>query len=103
MAPFDPFAPMRLGLSFAAMLTEANMVIAMRVAGMAGLWSVTPSENARMIGEKAAAFTHATIESQKAILRGTEPFTAAERALAPIRKQTRANARRLVRRGPKLR
>ena len=53
MKPFTtPAEAMRLTMQSSMMLAEANMVIAMRMLGMGGMWRVTPSENARMVQEK---------------------------------------------------
>ena len=82
---------------------EAQMVMAMRIAGMAGWWSVVPSENARMVNEKAPAFAEAGAAAGRAMMRGADPATMLSVWARPIRRRTGANARRLSRRGPKLR
>ena len=81
---------------------EAQMVMAMRIAGMAGYWSVVPSENARMVSEKAPAFAEAGVAMGRAAMRGGDPAAMLRAWTRPIRKRTGANARRLSRRGPKL-
>lgn len=83
------------------MALEAQSVIAMRLWGMAGLWSVTPSENRRMVSEKAAAFTRSGTAVARALMQGQSVESAAAAGLRPIRKATRANSRRLSRRGPR--
>ena len=92
----------RLALQSTLMLAEAQRVIAMRVAGMAGVWDVTPAEDARMVAEK----SHAAVASGQAMLRtamaGGSAGAVALAGLKPVRAKTRANAGRLAKRGPKL-
>ena len=78
------------------------MVMAMRIAGMAGYWSVVPSENARMVSEKAPAFAEAGVAMGRAMMHGADPATMVRAWARPIRRRTGANARRLSRRGPTL-
>ena len=85
------------------LLSEAQAVIAMRVIGLAGFWSVTPYENKRMVSEKAYALTKSASEATRASLRGAPPDAVIAAAIKPIRQKTRANARRLSKRGPKVR
>lgn len=80
---------------------ETQSVVAMRLFGMAGLWSVAPSENSRMVSEKSRAFTQSLFDTQRAVWSGARPEQVAAAALAPIRRTTRANALRLSRRGPR--
>ncbi|MBY6160463.1 antifreeze protein [Mameliella alba] len=82
------------------MAAEAQAVVSMRLLGMAGLWSVTSQETTRMMREKTEKFPLAMQEATRAALRGDDPFGA---ALGPLHRQTRANALRLARRGPKWR
>jgi len=44
-------------------IAEAQAVVAMRMMGMAGVWSVTPAEDARMMSEKVQALTRAASDS----------------------------------------
>lgn len=81
---------------------EANAVIAMRLWGMAGFWSVPATENARMLTEKLEASSKAVILANQALLSGKSPAVAAASALGPFRSKTRANAKRLGKRGMKL-
>ncbi|WP_232831315.1 antifreeze protein [Pseudogemmobacter bohemicus] len=100
MFPFLPPSPaqmMRLGLRSTAMMAEAQAVIAMRMAGMMGMWPVSPGENARMVSEKIAALQEAQVAVMKAVMKGASPATMAEAALRPVRRRTKANAGRLAR------
>jgi hypothetical protein len=91
----------RLWAQMAMIGWEAQAVIAMRLLGMGGVWSVTPSENTRMVTEKAAAFTTAAMQGALAAAQGKRPDEIAQTMLRPIRRKTRSNSRRLARRGPK--
>jgi hypothetical protein len=95
-----PIQMMSLSIRTATMLAEAQMVIGMRMLGMAGMWRVTPSENTRMVNEKLAAAQESAFAATRAALLGKSPATIAEHALKPIRRRTSANAKRLTRRGP---
>ena len=79
-------------------MAEAQAVIAMRVWGMAGLWAVTPQENDRMVSEKFDAYTRAVTAAGQAAMVGSD---VAKAAMKPIRQATRANVKRLAKRGPK--
>jgi hypothetical protein len=95
-----PAQLMQLSFRTSVMLAEAQMVIAMRMLGMMGLWRVLPSEKARMSSEKLAAMGEAALASSRAILIGQPPVKVAEAALKPVRRRTASNVRRLARRGP---
>jgi hypothetical protein len=82
------------------MLAEANMVIAMRLWGMAGIWNVTPNENRRMVDEKSSAAMASGAAMVRAISAGHGPAAVAMAGLKPVRAKTRANAARLAKRGP---
>ncbi|MBV7377544.1 antifreeze protein [Maritimibacter dapengensis] len=81
-------------------VAEAQAVIAMRLWGMAGMWSVTPYENTRMVSEKAGAWTRAMLSAGIAATNGGD---VAKAAMRPVRAKTKSNARRLAKRGPKVR
>jgi hypothetical protein len=97
---FNPAEVFRLQIRFGLMLAEAQMVIGMRMLGMSGMWRVTPSESTRMVSEKLSAAQDATLAATRAVLAGKQPAVIADHALKPIRRRTKANAKRLVRRGP---
>jgi hypothetical protein len=99
---FDPAAAMRLAVQSSMMLIEAQMIIAMRLMGMAGGWKVGTRENERMTSEKPAAMVASSMAAGRAMMAGASPQGVALAALKPIRARTRANARRLAQRGPKL-
>lgn len=95
-----PFDWWLLGWQTSVMLAEAQAVIAMRMMGLAGFWAVHPSESLRMIAEKPAAYARAAEAAGRAAFAGKAPHEIAGAALRPVRRKTRANSRRLVRKGP---
>ena len=97
-----PVEMMRLGFQTSMMMAEAQMVIAMRLMGMAGGWTVGPKENSVMVAEKSTAIVASGMAAGRAIAAGASPHGVALAALKPIRAKTRANARRLTKGGPKL-
>ena len=92
---FNPFDLMRPAIEASKMMVEAQQVIALRMAGMAGIWSMGPHENQRMIDEKVEAMT----ESGKAVITagmaGKSAGAVATAGIRPLRRRTRANASRL--------
>lgn len=90
------------GFAAAAIVAESNMVIAMRLAGFAGMWNVSSGESQRMVAEKVAALQAATLAAAVATMRGATPPMVALAAMKPVRQRTRANVKRLARRGPGL-
>ena len=97
----NPFALLTLQTQATLMAMEAGAVIWMRMMGMAGLWSVRPSENARMVTEKQKAFTEAGTRLMLGTMKGQNTQTTLSHALKPIRRTTKSNVTRLTRRGPK--
>lgn len=93
--PFDN------AIELSMMMFEAQSVIQMRLMGMAGLWSVGPQENSRMVTEKMEAIIKSTTDAGQATLRGGSPDEIAAAAIAPMRNATRANSRRLGKKGMK--
>ena len=94
-----PAEAIRASTDMMLLAWEAQMVMAMRLAGMAGLWSVMPSESNRMVSEKGPAFAEAALAASRAMIRGAPPAALAQAWMRPIRRRTGANARRLSRRG----
>lgn len=83
------------------MIAEAQAVISMRLLGMAGVWSVPKSEDARMVSEKVHAMTKAMTDASKAAMEGKAPDEVIAASIKPLRKATRANSKRLAKRGLK--
>jgi hypothetical protein len=102
MAPLapDPFQFWMAGARLTRLGFEAQAVMAMRMLGMAGLWSVAPSENHRMLAEKQSAFGKAAVGAASAALRGARPDLILGAAITPLHTATAANLARLWKRGP---
>ena len=83
------------------MMAEAQSVIGMRLMGMAGLWSVTAAEDKRMVAEKVQAMQRASTDATFTLMRGGTPDQITAAAIKPYRQKTRANAKRLGKRGLK--
>lgn len=81
---------------------ETQMVMTYRMMGMAGLWSVTPSEDSRMVTEKLPAFNLAAAAGTRALLSGKRPDEVMLATARPLRRKTRSNVRRLSKRGPQI-
>lgn len=96
----NPFDYWMLGMKMTQMMVESQMVIAMRLMGMQGAWSVAPNENVRMVTEKMAAFPQSVMAAQRALTSGRSVDQVAGSALRPLSRKTSANSRRLGRRGP---
>ncbi len=86
------------GMRTAQMLAEAQLVVSIRMAGMMGLTPLPKGEGQRMIAEKTRAFTKAGIAAGTAAVMGQGPEAVARAALAPVARQTKANAKRLTKR-----
>lgn len=99
----DPLRLMHLQVQSGMMAAEAGAVIWMRLLGMSGFWSVPPSENARMVAEKQVAFALAGKAAFRAAMQGKAPDKVLAASLRPVRRKTRANAKRLAKSGPTIR
>lgn len=90
----------QLSTQMTMMLAEANMVIFMRLWGLAGFWNVTDCEKTRMVREKTHAAQASARAVGRAIAAGQSPAAIAQAALKPVRRRTKSNVLRLSRRGP---
>ena len=79
------------------MMIESQMVIVMRIWGMAGAWPMAKAEEARMVDEKIAAVQDAGLAAARAMAAGAGPATIALAAMKPVRRRTKANVKRLSR------
>nr|WP_306266642.1 hypothetical protein [Pararhizobium sp. IMCC3301] len=93
----NPADAWKLGFDSWRMISEAQYVVALRLAGMSGLWHMQPNETARMVSEKNAAFTQSAAKALIAASSGARPDQIAAAALAPVRKKTASNVKRLTR------
>ncbi|KGJ04099.1 antibiotic ABC transporter [Paracoccus halophilus] len=92
--------PFLLWQQMARMSWEAQLVIALRTAGMLGLLRQDHSEPHRMVAEKANAATEAMHAAIRAAGRGERADRVMAAALRPYRRRTKANVRRLSRKKP---
>lgn len=92
----------RLWTTTSAMMLEAQAVIAMRMWGMAGVWTVSPTENTRMVTEKLKAAQTGMANASVAAIRGGDAATVMSKAIQPVRRATRSNVRRLQKGNPML-
>ena len=60
-------------MSYATLITEAHSVVAYRLMGMGGAWSVPRGENHAMLREKGPAFTEAMVASTMTAIKGGGP------------------------------
>lgn len=90
-------APMLLWQQMTQMAWEAQMVIAMRTAGMMGVVRQDMAEPQRMVMEKADAASEALSAALRAASSGQRADRVMAAALRPYRRRTRANMRRLSR------
>lgn len=95
----NPLLPVMLGFQVARIGLEAQSVIAMRLAGMAGLWNTPPGEMNRMVSEKAFAAIEATSAAAQATLAGQGPIRAFQAGVEEIGRHTAANVKRLGQHG----
>jgi len=97
---FDPMAPLRLAMQATQIGVEAQSVIAMRLAGMAGFWATPPEEMTRMISEKAIAALQVAEATTLAAFSGESADRVMEAGLEQIGQHTSSNVRRLSQMGP---
>jgi len=93
---------MSTSLQFATLMVETHTVVAYRVMGMAGLWSVTPHEKKRMVAEKGPAFMEAMMAGTMTAARGHSADKVMRATMDPLSRKTASNRKRLAKRGPKL-
>ncbi|WP_156894309.1 hypothetical protein [Rhodobacter xanthinilyticus] len=96
----DPLAPLSLTLEVARIGMEAQAVIAMRLAGMAGFWETPPSEFVRMVAEKPQAAVEAVEAATLAAIRGGSADEVMHAGLREIGRHTAGNFARLSQMGP---
>lgn len=96
------FETMRSAMLLSRLAWETQMVVSMRMLGMAGLWSVPSGESETMVSEKPEAFVNAAAAAGAAAMRGRRPDQIMDAWTRTMRRKTGANVRRLSKRGPKI-
>jgi hypothetical protein len=94
-----PIDLLSTGLEAWHLVAETHQVVAYRLMGLAGFWSVLPTENSRMVREKGPAFAKSAKNAMAAASKGQRPDQVMMAAIKPLRKKTTANAKRLSKRG----
>ncbi|APX89979.1 hypothetical protein BV394_09830 [Brevirhabdus pacifica] len=94
-----PVDLIRTGFQLQQLAIEAQLVIAWRLMGMAGMIPAAAGENQRMLSEKPEAFAEAAFAAGSALMRGRRADQVLAVWIRPLRKRTGANARRLTRGG----
>ena len=92
----DPFKPWRPAFAVWRVMAEAQLVIAFRVMGMAGMPPASPRERHAMVAEKAPAMARAALAAGRAAAAGKVPGEVLEAAVQPVRRRTSANVKRLA-------
>lgn len=77
------------------LLAEAQMVVALRLAGMAGVWPVGMDEAHRMVSEKGPALIGAATDAQTVALSGQRLDQILLAAITPLTGAARDNRIRL--------
>ncbi|SDY12153.1 antifreeze protein [Citreimonas salinaria] len=96
----DVFAPYRMfnqTLRTGMMVWDVQVVMTLRMMGLAGAWSMPPGEAVRMVTEKPPAFAQAFAAWQKAMVSGRGIEAAGNAFSAPLSRKARGNRRRLTR------
>ncbi|MFB2530839.1 hypothetical protein ACEYYA_01575 [Paracoccus sp. p3-h83] len=92
-------APVTLGCALLQLGMDSQRVIALRSAGLMGIWSMPPGEAARMVSEKSQAAALSMRAASLAMARGETPDRVVQAALKPVSRKAHANATRLTRQG----
>lgn len=81
---------------------DVQFVIAMRVMGLSGVWSVPDGEHNDMIHEKLPAFTEAMVAGTLTAFSGRGPDRVMQAVIEPLSQKASANRARLSDRGPRI-
>jgi hypothetical protein len=92
---FSAFDLMQPTIEASKMVIEAQQVIALRMTGMAGIWSMGPAETKRRVDGTVAEITESARAMFAAGVACQSPGTVAMAAIGPLRRRTKANASRL--------
>ncbi|TQS73791.1 antifreeze protein [Rhodobacteraceae bacterium] len=91
---------MTLPIEAAWLGMEAQAVIALRMAGLAGLWHAAPDEMSRMVTEKQRASVDAGEAATRAFMQGAGADQAMRAVVQVYSRHTAGNLRRLAKLGP---
>ena len=97
MKYFTVFDLIRPAITASRIMADAQVVIGLRVAGMAGFWPMGQAETDRMVSEKLAASVEAIGAAMRSAMAGGTAADVAMAAMRPVRRKTKSNVRRLSR------
>lgn len=97
MYPMTPAQLTEFILRSAHLFAESQIVISLRLMGLAGVLPARPDELHRMVAEKGPAFLIAVSKAQTAALSGQSPHEITLAAMKPLTRKVRGNRRRLSR------
>lgn len=98
---WTPFDAIETGAAVGQLMAEAQWVMALRLWGFAGGWSLPAGEARRMMAEKGPAWAAAWEKAAQSISAGEGPAEATRKAAERLTRPARANRRRLVKRAMK--
>ncbi|MDF3384381.1 MULTISPECIES: antifreeze protein [Sulfitobacter] len=91
-----PFALFALQSQIAALAVETQIVMSLRLLGMAGALPARPGESNRMVAEKGPAMVKAFTAGTQAMMLGKRPDQIMDASLAPLARKVRQNRKRLM-------
>ncbi len=94
LTPFDVLRP---AMEASQIMAESQLVVGLRVAGMAGFWPMGQAETKRMVSEKLTTGMESAGAAMKLGMAGDSLPDMAMAAMKPYRHKTKSNARRLTR------
>lgn len=97
-----PAELVKLSFEWTRLMWEAQAVIAMRMMAFGGMWGKSPGEEMRMVTEKQKAFWDSHVAMTAATMRGATPTDVLSAGIRPLHRKTKANVKRLTRKGPVL-
>ena len=89
-----------LWMACARLCSDSQGVVAMRLMGMSGAWSMPRGETQAMLDEKAPAFTEAMVAGTISALSGHPPEKVGHATIEPLSSRARNNHERLIKCGP---
>lgn len=95
----DALSWQRSMLQLGSLVAESQQVIAYRTLGMAGIWSVAPTETKQMVNEKGPALMQSWLGASRAAMDGAAPDRVLDAWTGPLERKARSNRKRLARRG----
>lgn len=97
MKYFSVFDLIRPAMEASKIMADAQVVIGLRVAGMAGFWPMGRAEKHLMVAEKMSAGADAAGAVMRSAMAGGSLPDMAMAAMRPVRSKTKSNVRRLSR------